>query len=101
MGRAGVGIRINRDGCDAQSAEGLIDADRDFATVGYQHFGKHVTIDGRRSERERWSIAPYILKTPRFWSGKGALMDAAIPRPTTSRVSTGSMMPSSQRRAVL
>jgi hypothetical protein len=42
----------------------------------------------------------YIRKTPNFVFGMGALTAAASPRPSTMRVSAGSMMPSSQRRAV-
>ena len=43
----------------------------------------------------------HIRKTPCFLSGNGEFREAAIPRPTTVRVSTGSMIPSSHRRAVL
>jgi len=46
-------------------------------------------------------FAPHILKTPNGMSGMGALSEAAIPRASTVRVSRGSMMPSSHRRAVL
>jgi len=38
---------------------------------------------------------------PGFQPGIGALSDAEIPRPNTIRVSTGSIIPSSQIRAVL
>jgi len=43
----------------------------------------------------------YILKTPGFQSGIGALSEAEMPRPSTILVSTGSIIPSSQIRAVL
>jgi RNA polymerase sigma-70 factor (ECF subfamily) len=42
----------------------------------------------------------YIRKTPKVVSGIGALSAAEIPSATTRRVSTGSITPSSQRRAV-
>ena len=42
----------------------------------------------------------YIRKTPNGVSGIGALSAAERPRPSTMRVSTGSMIPSSHRRAV-
>src|SRR5690242_1839111 len=42
----------------------------------------------------------YILNTPKVVSGIGAFRAAARPRASTRRVSSGSMIPSSQRRAV-
>src|SRR5262245_59468765 len=42
----------------------------------------------------------YIRKTPKVVSGIGALSAAARPSASTRRVSSGSMMPSSQSRAV-
>ncbi len=42
----------------------------------------------------------YIRNTPNGVDGIGALRAADSPRPSTIRVSTGSMIPSSQRRAV-
>jgi hypothetical protein len=50
-----------------------------------------------RQERRR----THIRNTPNRVSGIGAFSDAAIPSPSTVRVSAGSMMPSSQSRAVL
>ena len=43
----------------------------------------------------------YILNTPGFQFGIGALSDAEMPSPSTNRVSTGSIIPSSHIRAVL
>jgi hypothetical protein len=43
----------------------------------------------------------YIRKTPYLVAGIAALSDAAMPSPRTVLVSAGSMMPSSQSRAVL
>ncbi len=45
-------------------------------------------------------IAPHILNTPKRVSGIGAFSEAEMERPRTSRVWAGSMMPSSQSRAV-
>jgi len=42
----------------------------------------------------------YILNTPKVVSAMGAFSAAAIPRASTRRVSSGSMIPSSQSRAV-
>ena len=42
----------------------------------------------------------YILKMPNWLSGIGAFSAAEIPSASTRRVSSGSMIPSSQRRAV-
>ena len=66
----------------------------------------HLAVGGKAGlaaelYQRRVEAGLHIRNTPRFCSGKGALMDAAIPKPTTVRVSTGSMMPSSHRRAVL
>ena len=43
---------------------------------------------------------PHMRNTPKLVSGTGALAAAARPSPSTRRVSSGSMIPSSQRRAV-
>ena len=42
----------------------------------------------------------YILKTPKVVSGIGAFSAAEMPSASTRRVSSGSMIPSSQSRAV-
>ena len=46
-------------------------------------------------------VLVYILNTPNCCGGKGWFKEAAMPKARILRVSTGSMMPSSQRRAVL
>ena len=46
------------------------------------------------------ATTPYIRKIPKVVSGIGALSAAEIPSAITLRVSTGSTIPSSQRRAV-
>ena len=50
-------------------------------------------LDGAR-------ILSHMRKTPNFVSGMGALSAADRPSASTRRVSAGSMMPSSHRRAV-
>ena len=50
--------------------------------------------------RVRMVILRYILKTPNLVSGISALSAADRPRPSTMRVSAGSITPSSHRRAV-
>ncbi len=45
-------------------------------------------------------VAAYIRKIPKVVSGMGAFRAAEMPSAITLRVSTGSMIPSSQRRAV-
>ena len=45
-------------------------------------------------------LRSYILNTPNVVSGIGALRAAEIPRASTRRVSSGSMIPSSHSRAV-
>jgi hypothetical protein len=44
--------------------------------------------------------ANYILNTPNFVSGTGAFIAADKPSASTLRVSAGSMMPSSHKRAL-
>ena len=48
-----------------------------------------------------YTYPDYILYRPNGVSGMGAFNDADIPRASTIRVSTGSIIPSSQMRAVL
>ena len=46
------------------------------------------------------AVAHYIRKMPKVDSGTGAFSAAEIPSASTRRVSSGSMIPSSQSRAV-
>ncbi len=46
------------------------------------------------------TLRDYILNTPNLVSSMGALSAAEMPRPSTARVSAGSMMPSSHNRAL-
>ena len=65
-----------------------------------------VLADDRRRHRRRDRRAVralsrrYIRKMPNFVSGIGAFSAAEIPSASTRRVSSGSMIPSSQSRAV-
>ncbi len=51
------------------------------------------------AEIERITLHYHILNTPKRDSGIGALSEAEIARPSTVRVSAGSMTPSSHSRA--
>jgi hypothetical protein len=54
----------------------------------------------KRVEDELEGERPYIRKMPKVVSGIGTFRAAEIPSAITLRVSTGSMIPSSQSRAV-
>ena len=63
--------------------------------------GSRSRTAGRRDRRAVRAVAPsYIRKMPNFVSGIGAFSAAEIPSASTRRVSSGSMIPSSHRRAV-
>ena len=83
--RAGVGFGIDRDGAHAHAAGGADDAAGDLAPVGDED-----TFDHRH----------HIRNMPKRASGIGALSEAEMARPRTSRVCAGSITPSSQPRAV-
>ena len=57
-------------------------------------------FDSATFQMRRRKSMRYIRKTPKVVSGTGALAAAASPSASTRRVSSGSMIPSSQRRAV-
>ena len=82
--RPAVGLRVDRDGPEAEVAARADDADRDFAAVGDEH----------RPQR-------YIRNTPGRIRLTGALSAADRLSARTVRVSAGSMIPSSHSRAVL
>ncbi len=89
MHRVAVGVRIDRHGPDAHALRRAHDPAGDLAAVGDQEL-----LEAPTHHR-------HILKMPkRVGSGGGAFMPAASASPSTVRVSAGSMMPSSQRRAV-
>src|SRR6185437_5327636 len=80
--RLRVGVGVNRDRSDAEATTRTDDAHRNLAAVRDQNGFDH------------------ILKTPKGVGGISAFVAAESPRPSTRRVSTGSITPSSQRRAV-
>ena len=88
-----VGLGIDRDGAQAHGAGGADDAAGDLAAVGDQERAK-TPVEFRAVHLH------HILNRPNFVGSIGALADADNPRPSTSRVSAGSITPSSHSRAV-
>ena len=84
--RRGVGLGVDGDRLDAETARGAGDPAGDFATVGDEEGSEH----GH----------PHIRKTPNCVGSMGAFSVAARERPRTRRLSAGSSTPSSQSRAV-
>src|SRR3546814_15696736 len=85
MQRFCVGVRIDRDGAYGHFARGADDAAGDFAAIGDEKGLEH---------------RHHILNTPNPRSLTGAFSVVVKTSPSTSRVCTGSMMPSSHNRAV-
>ena len=83
--RVGVGFGIDRDRLDPQPSGGPDDAAGDFASVGNQQGAEH---------------RGHIRNTPKRVSCRGLFRAADNESPSTRRVSAGSMMPSSHRRAL-
>src|SRR5512132_4320389 len=115
MRRRGIGLRIHSDRLDPHLAARAHDADRNLAAIGNQNAMKHRSSKskaerGKPEESETLAFpfrhsaftlqCHHIRNTPGSVSGIGALRAAARARPRTWRVSVGSMMPSSHRRAV-
>ena len=91
MHRAAIGLRIDRNRTQAHGARGADHAAGDLAAIG----------DQERAEAPVHLPSPcHILNRPNFVGSIGALDAADRPRPSTSRVSAGSITPSSQSRAV-
>ncbi len=84
MERAGIGIGIDRDATDGETARRPHDAAGDLAAIGDEDLAEH----------------PHIRKTPKRVFSIGALRLADKARPSTMRVSAGSITPSSQSRAL-
>ena len=87
-----IGLGIDRDRAQAHRLGGADDADGDLAAVGDQQ-GAKPPVHFRPIHR-------HILNRPNFVGSIGALAAADSPRPSTSRVSAGSITPSSHSRAV-
>ncbi len=86
----GVGVAVDGNRPDAEGAQRPDDPAGDLAAVG------------NKDSVEKYSVfhGNHILKRPKEVSGSGALAQTSSARPRTRRVSAGSMMPSSQSRAV-
>src|SRR6185312_1709338 len=80
-----IGVAVDRDTRDAERAQRADDAAGDLAAVGYEDPLEHPR---------------HILNRPKEVSGRGLLEHTSSASPSTVRVSAGSMMPSSQSRAV-
>ena len=87
-----VGLGIDRDGTQAHCACGTDDAAGDLAAIGDQ--------EGAKSPVRLGAIHRHILNRPKRVGSIGALVAVERPRPTTRRVSAGSITPSSHSRAV-
>ncbi len=88
-----VGLGIDRDGAQPHGAGGADHAAGDLAAVGDQERAK-TPVEFRAVHLH------HILNRPNFVGSIGAFADADNPRPSTSRVSAGSITPSSHSRAV-
>src|SRR5690606_30303113 len=88
VARARVGGRVHGHRADAEPAQGTDDPDRDLAPVGHQH------------PAEQGSSHEHIRTPPKPTGSSGALAAAESARPSTVRVSTGSITPSSHSLAV-
>ncbi|KAG1319912.1 hypothetical protein G6F63_014509 [Rhizopus arrhizus] len=97
VARVAVGIGIHRHGGDAEAAAGRDDAAGDLATVGDQDFGEHG--NGLHGSLLGHGTG-YMRKTPKRVCCGAALRLADRARASTRRVSTGSITPSSHRRAL-
>jgi hypothetical protein len=79
----------------------VVDAER-LRPCGAAHLAHHPARTFAREMVDVHDVEAhrYIRKTPNVVSGIGAFSAAEIPRARTRRVSSGSMIPSSQSRAV-
>jgi hypothetical protein len=92
MHRAAIGFRIDLNSAQAHRARGTDHAGCDLTAIGDQ-------------ERAKAPVHPspihgHILNRPNLVGSIGVFDAADSPSPSTSRVSAGSVTPSSQRRAV-
>ncbi len=89
----GVGLGIDGDGFDAHAPRGARDAAGDLAAIGDEEGAYHPRGGCLRHHH-------HIRNTPNFVGSIGAFSAAERERPSTRRVSAGSMIPSSHSRAV-
>ena len=88
MHRLAVRLGIDRDRRNAEPPRGSNNSAGNLTAIGDQDFGKHHRL---------WR---YMRKTPNRVGSIGALSAAERESPKTMRVSDGSMIPSSQSRAL-
>lgn len=95
-----VGLGIDRDRAQPHGAGGADHAAGDLAPVGDQKRAK-TPVEFRAVHHQfLHQFLHHILNRPNFVGSIGAFADADSPRPSTSRVSAGSITPSSHSRAV-
>ncbi len=92
MHRAGIGFGIDRHRAQSHRSRRADHAGCDLATVGDQECAKPPVHFA--------AIHRHILNRPNLVGSIGAFAAAASPKPSTSRVSAGSITPSSHSRAV-
>ena len=107
-----VRIRVDGHRADPQAAQGADDAHGDLAAIGHQDgveegldvgaHRAHITHGVGRAVGGlgHRSCTGHMRNRPKEVSGSGARDTTSRAMPSTRRVSAGSMMPSSQRRAV-
>ena len=97
----GVGVGEDGDRADPHAPQRLDHAAGDLAAVGDEHGVKHGHLRGGQARcGVGWGHRAHIRKTPKAGSPSGAFAAADRARPSTVRVSFGSITPSSQSRAV-
>ncbi|MNW68341.1 hypothetical protein D3C74_470870 [compost metagenome] len=92
MQRTGIGVGIDGHRANAQGAQGADNAHRDFTAIGDQDRIKKVCV--------HHDLLGYIRNRPKLVSGTAVRAQTSRARPSTLRVSAGSMTPSSHKRAV-
>ena len=92
MQRIAVGLGIDSDGLQSHGPRSADDTHGDLAAVGDQELAKTTIHSGMGHD--------HILNRPNLVGSTGALAAADNPSPSTSRVSAGSITPSSHSRAV-
>ena len=88
--RAGIRVAVDGDRADAHRSKRADDAAGDLAAIGDQDALEGSCLGHRR----------HIRNSPKAGSGSGVAAQTSSASPRIVRVSAGSMMPSSQRRAV-
>ena len=106
---SGVGITEDRDRADAQLPQRAYDPAGDLAAIGDEHRLERggpqrvpggCGLSGRDRDGCLGGHRGHIRKRPKAGSGSGASAQTSRARPSTVRVSAGSITPSSHSRAV-